>query len=93
MDEKALRAFCFALILFCWVGIFGVILTGCDAPHLIGDGPDVCFVPDECIEDVTVEVCPDATCPDVVIIETDTDVCDLSVPVGHRPIECRGRGH
>ena len=30
---------------------------------------------------------------DVDVVETDTDTCDLSVPVGHRPIECRGKGH
>jgi hypothetical protein len=28
-----------------------------------------------------------------VYADPDTDTCDLSVPVGHRPIECRGRDH
>ena len=36
--------------------------------------------------------CPKDFC-DVDVVETDTDTCDLSVPVGHRPIECRGKGH
>ena len=35
---------------------------------------------------------PDEDC-DVDVVETDTDTCDLTVPVGHRPIECRGKGH
>lgn len=42
-------------------------------------------------------------CPDVDVVEPDAceddgeddgeDTCDLTVPVGHRPIECRGKGH
>jgi hypothetical protein len=35
--------------------------------------------------------CPEDFC-DFDVVETDTDECDLTVPVGHRPIECRGRG-
>ena len=33
-------------------------------------------------------------CPDVDVVEPGDDgYCDLSIPVGHRPIECRGRDH
>ena len=38
---------------------------------------------------------PTPECPDVDVVEPDEgeDTCDLTVPVGHRPIECRGKGH
>ena len=42
----------------------------------------------EVIVEVVVEVEVEGECPDVVEVE-----CDLTVPVGHRPIECRGKGH
>jgi hypothetical protein len=33
-------------------------------------------------------------CPEPDVVEPGDDgYCDLSVPVGHRPIECRGRDH
>ena len=54
-------------------------LEGC--PRIIVDLPVVnCDEPpvDEC---------------DPVIVETEDDTCDLTVPVGHRPIECRGKDH
>lgn len=90
------------LILAGWVAI---LLSGCEHGSLIpidGEDVDVCAI-------VGVEECaPDCdegsayrrgysdalgNCPDTVIITTDSDTCDLSVPVGHRPIECRGRDH
>jgi len=60
-------------------------------PHLTADSEIVAnelFCPEDyfyCDEPVECEE------PDVV--ETDTDECDITVPVGHRPIECRGKGH
>lgn len=46
------------------------------------------YVEVEVVVEVVVEVEVEGECPDVVEVE-----CDLTVPVGHRPIECRGKGH
>lgn len=106
-----------AFIVIGWVAIIAVSLSGCLGSNIpIGEEPDACFVPDECVETVVDEFCSPAVdcsdaerlieqlrsesraaqaraqrCEDAVV--TDTDTCDLTIPVGHRPIECRGRGH
>ena len=68
--------------------------------------PDVEIVANElfCPEDYltcdytctnTVEVCDEPVeCEEPDVVEPGDDgYCDLSVPVGHRPIECRGKDH
>ena len=73
----------------------------------IGDEPveeaPTCEVTDECVGEVVLDLCPPVVeaeaCPpprvEVIIVyaDPDTDECDLTVPVGHRPIECRGKDH
>jgi hypothetical protein len=86
-------------------GLLSVWALACEHGSLsyIDGEPPTCveLVTDECVPEVVAEFC-DVThceivvvteCPDVDVVETDTDTCDLSVPVGHRPIECRGRDH
>jgi len=62
-----------------------------------------CEVSDECVGEVILDLCPPVeepeACPPprveviVVYADPDTEECDLTIPVGHRPIECRGKDH
>lgn len=97
------RQAAFAFILLAWVAIIASQLGGCEHGSLIPiDGVDVDVCAIEGVEECAPE-CDEGSayrrgysdalgnCPDTVIIETEGDTCDLSVPVGHRPIECRGK--
>ena len=67
-----------------------VIEEFCEEP------PPICYTRDEAREHdrrLCLTCMNNVVCDDVDVVETDTDTCDLSVPVGHRPIECRGKGH
>lgn len=72
----------------------------------IGDEPEEapsCEVADECVGEAILDLCPPVVEPEacpaptvqviVVYADPETDECDLTVPVGHRPIECRGKDH
>ena len=93
-DHRYHQHLALAFMLLAWAAILGTLVSGCDGNHIIGEEPTcVELVTDECVPEIIEEFCEPVEECDVDVVETDTDTCDLTVPVGHRPIECRGKGH